>query len=343
MAKIIIRADGNSVIGAGHIMRCISIAKEMHRRGNKCTFIISDTSFEQIIRDNGLNAVVLDSDYRDLDNEIEKLKPLMREIQPDFIIVDSYYVTKRYFEEIRAYAPVVYIDDRLEFEYPVWMIINYNIYSNRDQYEILYANKQLPRLVLGTKYVPLREEFQNIKNTPKSDGMKRVLISTGGADRERILLGLANKLLEKKYENIQFHLLVGAFEPDKEELRQIAKNNGHIIIYENVKKVSELMLQCDLAISAAGSTLYELCACGIPTITYVIADNQIMGAEAMAEKGIMIYAGDYRSKVAFYENIVSQMKTLLVSKNKLKTMAKNSQRLVDGKGVGRIVDEIITE
>lgn len=50
------------------------------------------------------------------------------------------------------------------------------------------------------------------------------------------------------------------------------------------KKMSELMQQCDMAVSAAGSTLYELCACGMPTITYVLADNQKLEKVLYVEK-----------------------------------------------------------
>ncbi|MCR5796546.1 MAG: hypothetical protein K6G63_01315 [Eubacterium sp.] len=44
------------------------------------------------------------------------------------------------------------------------------------------------------------------------------------------------------------------------------------------------MQKCDIAISAAGSTLYELCACGVPTITYTTADNQIKAEKFLAKK-----------------------------------------------------------
>ena len=74
---------------------------------------------------------------------------------------------------------------------------------------------------------------------------------------------------------------------------------GNAVLHINEHNMSALMQKCDIAISAAGSTLYELCATGIPAITYTLADNQLIAAEQFDKQGIMLSAGDCRDDEGF--------------------------------------------
>ena len=85
------------------------------------------------------------------------------------------------------------------------------------------------------------------------------------------------------------------------ELVKEYRNDGRIHLYQSHSRLSELMLEADIAISAGGTTLFELCAAGVPTITYTIADNQTQGAEWFNENAMMGYAGDARRDDNFSE------------------------------------------
>ena len=71
--------------------------------------------------------------------------------------------------------------------------------------------------------------------------------------------------------------------------------------YPRVEKVAELLLGCDLAISAAGTTLYELCAAGVPTLAFSMSDNQELFAKQMAAAGAVTYLGDIRNQEVLAE------------------------------------------
>ena len=100
------------------------------------------------------------------------------------------------------------------------------------------------------------------------------------------------------------------------------------------------MQSCDLAVSAAGSTLLELCACGIPTITYVLDDNQILGAKAFEKAGLMIYTGDVREEDSFTEKLNDTISVLCMDLGKRKDMYQRMTKMVDGCGAVRLVREL---
>ena len=116
-----------------------------------------------------------------------------------------------------------------------------------------------------------------------------------------------------------------------------------IVVHENVKRMDELILSCDVAVSAAGSTLYELCATGTPTITYVLADNQIPAAKEFDARGIIKNCGDIRDmgNKALAKCLVDEVVSLAEDYNERKRISELMGTVVDGKGARRIVESVL--
>ena len=106
---ILIRADANEKIGLGHVMRCLSIAHALKEKGETVKMICADDSAEEIIRQHGLELICLQTDYSDMESELEALIPITDEAA--VILIDSYYVTASYFEQLRRHIRIAYIDD----------------------------------------------------------------------------------------------------------------------------------------------------------------------------------------------------------------------------------------
>ena len=96
------------------------------------------------------------------------------------------------------------------------------------------------------------------------------------------------------------------------------------------------MQQCEVAVSAGGTTLLELCACGIPTVCFAFADNQLEFAEEMAEHNLLIYAGDVREKDDAPHVICENLVCYTKDAGKRAQSFERMRRLVDGKGAERI-------
>lgn len=336
------RTDGNSNIGWGHVMRSLSIASAAKNLGAECFFVCADDSMRNLIENKDFPVVVMDTDYRDMESETETFIEVINKEKPDSIFVDSYYVSNKYFRTIKKHSKVIYLDDVFSFPYDVDYLINYNIYASYETYRELYSGNTIPELLLGTEYIPLRDEF--VQNTPSSirNEVKNVFISTGGSDEFGLVLRIINKLKDniELSKGIEYHFIIGSYEPDFDEIVSLSESNKWIHLHRNVKKMSEIMNMCDVAVSAAGSTLYELCSCGVPTITYVIADNQINGATEFEKKKIMLNVGDLRIVDFDCSGIIDNLKMLMNDFELRKRLSEKMLFVVDGKGAERIIKKI---
>ena len=340
--KIFFRADGNKNIGWGHVMRSISIASAFRKTGSECVFVCADTAMVEVLDNYDFEHIVLNTDYTQMESEIDQFSEIIIKHKPDILFVDSYFVTYNYLSACKNLCKTVYIDDVYSFPYPVDVLINYNVYADKEKYLELYKEESnIPKFVLGLSYVPLREEFKGIEYELRTV-VKNVFVSTGGSDEAGLVLKLINVLLvkEEMTKGTKYHFILGSFEPDREEIYKLEKKYEWIVVHEKVKRMSEIMSISDIAISASGSTLYELCACGIPTITYILADNQIEGATTFEKKGLMINAGDLREK-DFSASRIDKLEEIYFSPEKRTILHNKIKSFVDGNGSDTIVEYFI--
>lgn len=335
---ILFRADGNEKIGSGHIMRCLSIADAFSNCNEECVFVISEKNFEFVINNRGYRTIILNTNYLDLESELDVIKVIINQNIPRLLFVDSYYVTYNYLNFIKSLCRTVYIDDLLSFAYPTDYLINYNIYSSEEEYINLYENstQQIPVLLLGVKYVPLRSEFRNPDCFRIKKHCSDIFVSTGGADPIHLALDVIKYICSQKETLYIYHFVIGTMNKDIDEIVRISENRNDIVLHTNVNDMKSLMQKCDIAVSAAGSTLYELCACGVPTITYVLADNQVLGASKFHECGAMVSLGDIRESIGS-KLIIDKIKELDSLYEIRKEMINKMKLLIDGGGAERII------
>ena len=335
---ILFRADGNKTIGAGHIMRCLSIADALKDIGLESAFVTADDCMSGLIKSRGYDNIILNTDYRETDGELDTLFKLKEFNEADGIVADSYFATDSYLKALSGKKKTVYIDDYLRIR-PVDAIINYNVYADTSKYNAEDSEK-MPKLILGASFAPLRGMFQNITPITIRETVKNVLFLAGGSDPEHAALKFVDELKNHE-DDFKYNIVIGALSEDYEVIREVADlSGGRINVLKNVTDMAALMLDSDIAISAAGSTLYELCACGVPTINYVLADNQILAAKTFGNKEIMLYGGDLREDADAYNRMYSLIKKLsedMVLRIKLSSKA---NIIIDGNGAMRLAKEL---
>lgn len=329
---VYIRTDMNQTIATGHIMRCLAIADAVEALGGEPVFLVADRQAEQLLTARGYRYYILNSHWDQMEEELDCLREIILEEGIEKILVDSYQVTEKYLKQLAQYAKIVFIDDLHLFEYPVDEIICYANYYRQFAYNCTKYNA----LYLGTKYAPLRQAFYMNKKKQIEDNIRRILICSGGSDCYRVVETLLGKLKDR-YEWID--AICGRYSDSFDTLNETYHTYNNIRVLRTVDDMESYMGRADVAISAGGTTLYELCAVGTPTISYAIADNQLMNVEQFHEDGIISYAGDVRkedisSNILYY---LEQYREADIRQAKSKKM----QELVDGKGALRIAELLL--
>lgn len=331
---VYIRADANETIGTGHVMRCLSIGEAIRKQGGDAVFLAADSRTEDIVRSRGFSVICLDSVWDDLEKELDRLVSWIRQKSISVLLIDSYYVTPYYLETLRRHTKLAYIDDLNAFAYPVDLLIRYAVYSRQPRIS------EQPQILSGSRYIPLKSEFCGLPERKISKEVKNILVLTGGTDPYHVALEFVKYLADtKSHSGQQFHIICGKYNPDYEELCRLASGLEQVSIHYNVQEMADFMLAADLAVTAGGTTTYELCACGTPSVCYILADNQIQNARTLAEKGFMLFGGDVREKDGF-AGIIQQFERLSKDMFLRKEMSEKMQQLVDGRGAERIAQAI---
>ncbi|MCR5418289.1 MAG: UDP-2,4-diacetamido-2,4,6-trideoxy-beta-L-altropyranose hydrolase [Lachnospiraceae bacterium] len=341
--KVLIRVDGNEVIASGHVMRCLSIARQIKKQNGEAVFVTADEKPRQMIEEAGFECRVLGTDYRTPGTEVEIIRNVLKSENAGVLLVDSYFVTEEYFSGLKDLAKLVYIDDYLNKSFPVSSLVHYSVFEGTERAEELYTGKKLPDLLFGGKYAPLREEFSTNRITIRKD-VKKVLITTGGADHLGMSLRLLDKIKSQPYfDMITWQVISGRFNTHLAQLREFAKEYDQVEILVNVQNMAERMRECDVAISASGTTLYELAAVGVPTICFEVADNQ-KGAENWETQGYMMYAGNAEEDMeACLNRCLGCLETYIHGYEERRIRSERLNTVVDGKGAERIAEYLLKD
>lgn len=335
-----IRVDANGTIGTGHVMRCLSIAEAFRVRGEDVTFITADNCAGEMILERGFKTICLYSVWNDLEKEINTMCQLIKEKHISLVLIDSYFVTELYLKRIHKYTKIAYIDDLDQFIYPVDMLINYNIYAEKQDYQLRYQRGGVDtRFVLGCRYVPLRREFSSFRRVV-NDRISSILVTSGGTDSYNVIGHFLQAVYDKQWcEKFEYYVILGRFNKNSDALIERWSQYKTIHLLSNVKNMSAYMKKCDIAITAGGVTTYELCACGLPSIMYTLADNQRDIARSVSELGLIPWVGDVRQDMkGCIEAILKLVEEFNCNPTYLSKISKKMQDVVDGKGRERLVD-----
>ena len=333
------RVDANEKIASGHVMRCLSIADALVSFHEKVVFIISDISAEEMIAERGHECVCLRNDWNNKEGELEVLIGLIRKYHLTLLLIDSYQVTEFYLRSLHSVVKLAYIDDLNTFDYPVDMVINYSVYADREKYPS--NSTSVPKkYLLGPKYAPLRQQFilsesELQKAIQERERVKQIFITTGASDPYHVAeLAVRSILEEPSLREYRIIVVKGRY---GDSFSHYA--NERVVVHENVANMAELMLKSTMAVSAGGSTLYELCACCVPTVVFTYADNQLENANTFSKKGIMKYSGDAREEKALGKNVVRQLLEYSTSDH---TMLYSKMKELDcGNGAKRLAEELL--
>ena len=338
------RADGNAVTGAGHLMRCLTIADELNQlpqAAGQVAFLCADEASGKLAADKGYQTIVLQTDYRNMEEELPILEKLFAGSR-DVFLVDSYHVTEKYLKQLKRFGRVFLLDDMGKKAWPVDGVINYNAFARMEEYEQLYrtlveedkgGNGGQPNCYIGSAYVPVRPQFLKVPYLVR-DQVKEVLITTGGGDNDNIAAEIVKTIWNPDW---SYHVVIGRFNPYFEKWKQWEQEFPQIQVHHDVQDMASLMKQCDLAVTAGGTTIYELAAIGVPFLCFSYAENQEALTEYIGSEKIAGFCGAYHHDSHQTLEVMKELAQKVAESHEQRTqMYEAEKKMIDGQGAKRI-------
>ena len=342
VGTLLIRADAGPEIGAGHVMRCLALAQAWQDRGGRAIFSMvqcTEAIRARLIAENceivRLNAVVGDS------QDAASTAAVVRERNASWIILDGYAFDARYQEHVRdSNCRLLYVDDLAACaRYHADIVLNPNLSGSEAQYADRANGAQL---LVGTRYSLLRREFRRWSEWTRSipRAASKILITLGGSTPRDLAVCILDALSQVQSEVESAVFVVGATTEDFESLNRVAQRlAGKITFVKSATDMAVLMTEADLAISAAGSTCWELCCLGLPSLLVDVAENQTSEAVELDCRGYAKYVGN--AAMLDPQKLAEALRELLHSEATRRSLSSKGRELVDGRGAVRVVSVML--
>ncbi|KAF0135274.1 MAG: pseudaminic acid biosynthesis-associated protein PseG [Candidatus Saganbacteria bacterium] len=326
--KIAIRTEGGKGIGFGHIMRCLSLYYELEKRGAKPFFIVN--SDESVL---GQFKNVIKHFTFDWQNAYERTSELVKGI--DVLVIDSYKMkAEEYIGLSKMVKLLVCLDDFNRINYPSGIVLNGSVCARK----FSYPEKEDIIYLLGSEYAFLRREFCKPYDRIIKKDINNVLITFGGDDANNSTPRIMELLLNNF--DCTLNVVIGWGFINTDYMDEYKNNKKVRFIFKpGAEAMRDLMLSCDIAISAGGQTTFELAVTGTPAIGICVADNQEMNLKGWSEVGFMKYAGWYNDS-RFLENVKNCFDELR-SQQIRKEASEIGKKYVDGIGSSRVATQIL--
>jgi len=353
--RIAFRTDANSAIGTGHFMRCLTLADAWKKQDAEICFVARELPAHliQMLKERNIDFYGLPlvsaeetdelphsqwlqtSQYQDAIQTIEALGSC----KLDWLVVDHYALDQRWERSLRDVTnKIMVIDDLADRQHDCDVLLDQNFYQEMDT-RYLGKVPQNCQLLLGPTYALLREEFREARKCvkPRTGEIKNVLVFFGGVDIEN-LTTMALKALIVLNLDFQVDVVIGREHPHTQEIEDLCKLHN-FSCYIQTRHIAVLMARADFAIGAGGSSNWERCCLGLPSIVIATAINQVAISKELDSLNACIYLG-------WFGNINSLMLQnaiigLVYSDNLLKNLSFKAGTLVDGNGVINVVKEVV--
>ena len=354
---IAFRVDASEEIGTGHLMRCLTLAEELHdsTKGLEIIFVSRDLSppLQELISSRGYCLKVLPDHPRcDPENDLFHSKWLKVSQKQDaldtlgaikthnveWLVVDHYAIDYKWEEVLHSrIKKIAVIDDLADRHHVCELLVDQNYHTNAlDR----YAHK-LPdtcQLLLGPKYALLRNEFllARLSSERSFAAVHRILICFGGVDYQNHTYAVL-QVVATLGDLAEVDVVVGVQCPHVALIQKICDTYGYKL-HIQTKIIASLMINADISVGSGGISLWERCAMGLPSIVLPTSHNQKEQVSSLAENGVIMTISEIGDGIDGDLGIA--MRTLINNKDLRKSFSKQSLKLVDGLGAGRVASRM---
>lgn len=357
------RVDASIEIGTGHVVRCLTLAKALNNLGVRCRFVCRphDGNMLDEITANGFNILALPtlrSDAtrtgstfahagwlgttarQDAQETIDIMKPNL----PDWVVVDHYGIDLAWEVVVRAAGiKVLAVDDLADRPHHCDALLDHGLNHGAAEYSRLLTRQT--KCFFGPEYALLRPEFAEIRASSlarrQPSPLNHLIISMGGVDKGNATGRFLAAVVGSTWaEGIEMTVVMGPRAPWLEEIRaQTANMRGQVKLLVGTNRMAELMHDADLAIGGAGTSSWERCCLGLPSVLLVLADNQKKVATSLEGSGAAWVAESLPDVMAYLARLNANPAAL----GDLAEMSRKAAQITDGRGATKVASFIVDQ
>jgi UDP-2,4-diacetamido-2,4,6-trideoxy-beta-L-altropyranose hydrolase len=341
-APLIIRADAHASIGTGHVMRCLALGQAWQEVGGRVRFVMAQEvpALTARLQAEGMEVVSLSASPGSPADAGETLR-IMELPGGSWLVLDGYHFGADYQRLIKASGGhLLCLDDYGHAgHYCADLVLNQNIHAHEGLYR---SREPETRLLLGTRYALLRQEFFKWRGWPRQipETAKKILVTLGGGDQNHVTLRVIQALSRLDLERLEVAVVAGGANPHLPELQAaLGPCPPSVRLMSNVADMSKLMAWADAAITGGGSTCWELAFMGLPALTIILAAQERPVAEGLAAKGAAVNLG-WQGDLT--EARLAQALAELIASSRIRArQAHRGRALVDGHGGARVREKLL--
>lgn len=324
--KILFVVDAGPAVGGGHVMRSLTLARVLEAQGASYAF-----AGPQPMGD------LLDAFAPDAPRiAAEDLAAATVRESFDAIVFDHYGLAEADHRAMAQGRPVLVVDDLADRPLGADIVVDAGPERRAEDY--LGLTPEATRLLLGPAFAAVRPEFAALRGPAlawRGEPVQRVLISLGLTDLDAITARVVERV-RPRLNDTGIDVVLGAAAPSLPGLSKVARRDGRLLLHVDTPHMARLTAEADIGVGAPGSSTWERCVLGLPSVMIILADNQRPAAHALAERGaalvVDLAAPDFDT--AFDRALMK----LLRDAGARRDLAARSAELCDGLGAGRTAE-----
>ncbi len=352
--RVAFRVDSSSLIGSGHLIRCLTLANELRSRGAEVLFLsrahpghlmerIEKASFslchfpapqaQSVSNPNDYGAwlgVTQEQDaaqtLRALDNQ-----------RYDWMIVDHYGLDVTWEKAVRPLVEkILAIDDLANRYHDCDVLLDQNYFGDKTFTRYQNILSEPCKCLLGPDHALVQPEYAQLRTIlPPGDGqIRRVLVFFGGSDSTEQTGKVLKVLSHSDFSRLAVDVVIGANYPNPEEIKTLVSQRPGTAMYQNLPTLAGLSARADLVIGAGGATTWERMCIGLPSLVISVAENQDEPTESLTADGFQesLSKGMNASSTDWHQAILG----LINEPAKVLGLSRKASNLVDGLGAKRV-------
>ena len=318
-------------------MRCLTLADALEEKRWLCRFVVGPETMVTVPKiSSGKHEIVT------LEQGNPDFFPSTLATPVDLLIVDHYGLGDAFEKRCGLFSKrILVIEDMNNRQHDCDLLLDMTVDRREEEYAGLIPVHCT--LLLGAEYTLLRPQFRHaraasLQRRSKVDSVGRILVGFGATDPENVTMQVLEALDRSKREVAVDVVLdrnaphLGAVRARAERLLQPVQ------VHVSVTDMAQLMVQADLAIGAAGTTSWERCCLGLPTLIITLTDNQEQIARGLEARGAARNLQYYNRLTP--DKIYEEISALCDNPKQLYQMSRRAMEVCDGQGVLLVVSKI---